>query len=85
MLHATMKRELLLLTILAATALAVSWASYGFAWPDTAWIFYSPYSLYADSPWLRASAFFAALLLVRGIRLLCRRLLGAKGRDRSSA
>jgi hypothetical protein len=49
------------------------------------WTFYSPYSLYADSPWLRASVLFVAFLLVREIRLLCRRLLGAGGRNRPSA
>jgi hypothetical protein len=80
-----MKKELLLLTLLAATALAASLASYGFAWPDTTWTFYSPYSLYADSPWLRASVFFVAFLLVREIRVLCRRLLGAGGRNRPYA
>ncbi len=64
--HGTMKKELLLLTILAVAALAASWASYGFAWPGTSWSFHTPYSLYPDSPWLRASAFFVVLLLVRG-------------------
>lgn len=74
-----MKKELLLLTTLAITALAASWASYGFAWPGTHWTFYSPYSLYADSPWLRASAFFVVLLLVRGVVVLGRRVLRARG------
>lgn len=79
MLPGSMKKELLLVAILAITALAASWASYGFAWPGTSWTFYTPYSLYADSPWLLASAFFVAFLLVRGVRVLCRRVLRALG------
>jgi hypothetical protein len=78
-----MKKELLLTTTLAITALAASWTSYGFAWPGTSWTFYSPYSLYADSPWLRASALFVVFLLVRGVVVLCRRIARARG-DRSS-
>lgn len=79
MLHGSMKKELLLLTKLVITALAASWASYGFAWPGAHWTFYSPYSLYADSPWLRASAFFVVFLLVRGVVVLGRRVLRARG------
>ena len=72
------------MTLLAATALAASWISYGFAWPGTNWSFYSPYALYADSPCLRARAFFVAFLIVRCLIVLCSRLLRAEGHTRNS-